>query len=284
MTSLAIILVITAAIFHATWNYMSKKACGGVPFIWLFSVLSSVLYFPLAVWTFLTSNIAYSWTQLGFIATSAVLHTAYFHLLNKGYQFGDLSVIYPLARGSGPLLSTLVAVLFLGEQPTLLAIGGTLCIGVGILIITGNPFKQKTALKSVLFALCCGTAIAAYTITDKIAVSRLLMPPLLLDWCTNLGRAAVVTPYAVTHWDEVKKLWASNKREVWAVAILSPLAYILVLTAMMHNPVSYIAPAREISILFGTVLGSTLLAEGNLKLRLTGASAMLTGLVCLSIG
>lgn len=286
MTSFALLLVIIAAFCHATWNLMAKKVCGGTAFIWLFASLSSILYFPLALWVLLVEQPSIGIYQLVLILSSAVLHSVYFILLDKGYRFGDLSVIYPLARGTGPLLSVLTAIFFLGEQPTPIAIAGALLIGCGILVITGNPFShtETSARKSILYALLCGATIAGYTVVDKIAVSTYLLPPLLMDWATNLGRVILLTPYSLKNWDKVKEQWAAHKKEAIGVAILSPLAYILVLTAMVFSPVSYIAPAREVSILIGAVLGAKLLSEGNFRVRLAGAGTMLLGLIALAIG
>ncbi len=286
MTGFALILILLAAFCHAAWNYVSKKACGGTVFIWLFSAMSSLLYLPFVLWILLFNRPEFQLQHLAFILLSAVLHSVYFILLDKGYRIGDLSVIYPLARGTGPLLSTFTAILFLGEKPTPLALTGVLFIFIGILTITGNPLRasDSNSRKSLAFALLCGMTIAAYTVFDKIAVSMLLLPPIIMDWCTNLGRASLLTPYALKNWSGVCGQWRIHKKEIFIVAILSPLAYILVLTAMVFSPVSYVAPAREISILIGTVMGAKLLSEGNYKTRLTGACSMLVGLTALALG
>jgi drug/metabolite transporter (DMT)-like permease len=202
------------------------------------------------------------------------------------YQSGDLSVVYPLARGTGPLLAILVAVLLLGERPPLLAIGGAVAIGAGIFLLTGNPAKLKTTAdrRPFIFAVLCGATIAAYTVWDKYAVSVLLIPPLLYDWTANIGRFLLLTPAAARDWAAVRDQWRRNKLAVLAVAVLSPLAYILVLTAMVFSPVSYIAPAREISILIGTLAGARILHEGNVRQRLVAAGAMVAGLAALALG
>ncbi|SMD02559.1 EamA family transporter [Sporomusa malonica] len=286
MNSFALLLVVTAAFCHAAWNLLAKRACGGTAFIWIFASLSALLYFPLALWVLLIEKPNISTYQIVLILGSAVLHSVYFILLDKGYRFGDLSVIYPLARGTGPLLSIVTAILFLGEQPTPIALAGAILIGIGILVITGNPFshEETNARKSIVYALFCGATIAGYTVVDKIAVSTYLIPPLLMDWSTNLGRVILLTPYSLKNWTKVKEQWTAHKKEAIAVAILSPLAYILVLTAMVFSPVSYIAPAREVSILIGTILGAKLLSESDFRSRLVGAGTMLIGLVALSIG
>jgi uncharacterized membrane protein len=286
MTGLAITLVLAAAFGHAVWNFLSKKAGGGTAFIWLFASMSVLLYLPLAVWILFVQNPVIGWAQLAFMLGSAALHSLYFILLDKGYATGDLSLIYPLARGTGPLLSTIAAIIFLGEQPSLTALAGAGLIGLGIVVMTGNPMKLKdpAARKPMIFAVLCGIVIAGYTVSDKLAVSSFLIPPLLLDWSSNLGRVLLLTPYALKNWNKVQEQWTLHKLEALGVAILCPLAYILVLTAMVFSPVSYIAPAREVSILIGTALGARLLSESNVKVRLAGASAMVVGLAALAVG
>jgi drug/metabolite transporter (DMT)-like permease len=286
VTESAIGLILVAAFAHATWNFLAKKASGGAAFIWLFAAISTLIYFPLALWIFFAEAPLLGYPQLGFIAISSVLHSLYYILLDKGYRTGDLSLIYPLARGTGPMLSTIGAIIFLDEAPSTVALCGTLLIGLGIVIIAGNPLTltKSIARKSIALSLLCGAMIAGYTLSDKLAVTSFLIPPLLLDWSTNLGRLLLLTPYALKNWNHVKSQWNSHKLEAISVAILCPLAYILVLSAMVFSPVSYIAPAREISILIGTAMGARLLSEGHIRIRCIGAIAILIGLGALSIG
>lgn len=285
MTGLAVLLVLIAAVAHASWNYLAKKASGGTAFIWLFASLSTLIYFPLAVTVMIWQKPEIGWYQLSCMIVSAVFHCLYFILLDKGYRTGDLSVVYPLARGTGPVLSIIVAILFLEESPSALALAGSAGIVSGSLVISGNPLKLKdtSTRRPLFYALLCGAMIAGYTVWDKVAVSVYLIPPLLMDWSANLGRVLLLTPFALKNWEKVKFQWSQHRQEIIGVSILSPLAYILVLTAMVFSPVSYIAPAREISILLGTIFGARLLAEGNLKLRFTGAGAMVLGLAALSL-
>ena len=286
MSNFALALVLSAAFAHAAWNYLAKKACGGTAFMWVFGVVSAVAYLPLAVGILLYQKPVIGFYQLIFMAGTAVLHCAYFHLLERGYRIGDLSLIYPLARSTGPLLATITAVLVLGEQPTMVTISGGLLILIGVFFLTGNPLslKEPGARKPAMFAILCGMVIASYTVWDKMAVSTYLVPPLLLDWSANFGRTLLLTPYAIYNRDKICEQWKNNKKYAIGVGLLCPMAYILVLTALVFSPVSYIAPAREISILVGTVLGAKFLSEGNLRSRLTAASAMLAGMVILSLG
>jgi drug/metabolite transporter (DMT)-like permease len=137
---------------------------------------------------------------------------------------------------------------------------------------------------AIRYGILTGVIIAGYTVWDKQAVSRFMIPPVLLDWSFSLGRTLVLSPYAIRRWDEVKHQWKINKRPTIGVAVLNPLSYILVLTAMIFTPVSYVAPAREVSILFGTLMGAKILEEEDARRRILGASIMIAGVIALGLG
>lgn len=220
------------------------------------------------------------------ILGSAVLHLGYFVLLSRGYRFGDLSLVYPLARGSGPLLATALAISFFGERPSLLALAGAGLIGLGGFVLAGDPRRlhQSGAGRSVLYALLTGLTIAAYTLWDKRSVSDVGVPPLVYFWGFTLGTALLLGPLALRERAAIRTELAEHGRRVLAVGLLVPLAYVLVLTALATSPVSYVAPAREIGILFGAILGTRLLAEGDTARRLAGAAAMVVGVGALAVG
>ena len=104
------------------------------------------------------------------------------------------------------------------------------------------------------------------------------------QWGTSLGISALLAPWALWHRREVRVRWASSRREVVAIGVLVPAAYILVLAAMTVSPVSYVAPAREVSILFATLMGTHLLSEGGSGRRLAAALTMVVGVVALALG
>jgi len=286
MSSLALLLVLTAAVVHATWNFLLKRSGGGTVFVWWFATLSALIYAPLALGLVWYLKPVFHWQHYALMAASAALHTVYYMALDRGYRSGDLSLVYPIARGSGPLITVLCAVLWLGETPSAIAITGALLIGAGAVILTGGLDHLRTSgsLPAVGFALITGCMIAGYTLVDKVAVSVLLIPPLVQDWAANLGRVALMTPMAVARKHEWLPTWQRAKKEIVAVAILCPLSYILVLSAMVFTPVSYVAPAREISILVAALMGTQLLAEGHTTRRLAAAAAMVAGIVCLTAG
>ena len=286
MTGLAISLVLGAALVHASWNYVLKKSGGGIGFVWAFAALSSLIYAPLAIGVAIIQDFQFSAGALSLIFASAMLHTAYYLLLDRGYRYGDLSVVYPLARATGPFLTVLVAIALLGEQPSVIAMCGAALIVGGAFFLAASPAKLREAgaMRGVAFALLTGCMIASYTVVDKQAVSAFLIPPILQDWGANLGRVIVMAPLALRRREEVKAAWTRQRKAVILVAVLCPLSYILVLTAMVFTPVSYVAPAREISILFAALMGAHLLQEGDVPRRIAAAAAMALGVVALALG
>lgn len=286
MTSIALLLLLCAAFFHAFWNFISKKACGGAIFVWLFNTVASIVYTPVVIGLIWITKTQFLWEYIIFMLGSAILHVGYFVLLNRGYATGDLSLVYPLARGTGPLFSTLAAILFLGEHPSLMALMGTALIAIGVFLLLGSPAKytEMYASRAVLFAALTGVFIASYTLWDKYAVSSVAVPPILMYWGTTVGQALLMAPYALKNREQTINQWRTKRLSIFGVAILCPLSYVLVLTAMVFTPVSYVAPAREVSILIGAIMGAQFLSEGDAKLRIAAAMVMLAGLICLATG
>lgn len=286
MSAFALALILAAAFIHASWNYLLKRSGGGTAFVWSFATASALIYAPLAAGIVWWQRPQLGWVALALMFASAVIHTAYYMLLDRGYRAGDLSLVYPLARGSAPLITVLAGVVLLKEHPSTVAIAGAFLIAGGAVTLTGNlkALKAAGSLPAVALALLTACMIASYSVVDKIAVSAFLIPPLLQDWATNLGRVFIMTPMALRQKEELARVWKRSRKEIIGVAILCPLSYILVMTAMVFTPVSYVAPAREISILIAAILGTQLLAERDATRRLTAAAAMVAGVVCLALG
>ena len=286
MTLLSVVLILVSAFFHALWNLLAKRAHGGAAFTWLFSALTIPLWAPIVIVYVLLWKPQLAWPGVIFILGSAALHVSYFLTLQRGYRAGDLSVVYPLARGTGPLLTLIGAVLLLGERPTPLAVIGALLIIAGVFFIAGGEqmLRSRQIGAGVGYGLLTGLLIAGYTLWDKTAVSTLLVAPLLLEYGSSIGRTLILTPTAWRRRREVSYEWRTHRWEAIGIAILSSLAYILVLTALITAPVSYVAPLREVSILFGAVLGAWLLKEGHTRRRSLAAGMMVIGIVLLTLG
>ncbi len=270
-------LVLLAACAHAAWNFLAKGAQGGAAFVWLTTVASAVLYAPV-----LLGGIDLDPAAIVLMVGSGVLHAVYFVLLQRGYATGDLSLVYPLARGTGPLLSTVAAIALLGERPSPLAIAGAAVIVGAVFSLAARP--QGDARAAIVFAVLTGVAIAGYTLWDKQAVDGHDLDPLTYYWGTNLANLLCITPWILWHRDRVALAWTTSRWRAAAVGLLSPTAYVLVLYALVHAPVSYVAPARETSILLATGLGVTVLGEGDARRRAMAAGAILVGITLLALG
>lgn len=287
MTAAALALVLAAALAHATWNYFLKRARGGAGFMTLVAATAAVIWAPLAAGQWLYVGYEFRLVHLWPIVVSALVHTVYFLLLDRGYRHGDLSVVYPLARATGPVLTIGVAIAFLGERPGALALAGAALVILGAYLLTGNPLRlfSRDRPRGAGFALLTGCTIALYTVVDKIAVSHYLIPPIVFDWACLALRVVMLWPIAT--WqapDALAASWRADRRWIVLVAILSPLAYILVLTAMAFTPVSYVAPGRELSILFAALMGTRFLKEADARRRLVAASLIVAGIAGLALG
>lgn len=288
MTSLALALILAAAGLHATWNLCAKRAGGGLPFVWLVGAIICTLYVPVVAGYWWWRQPVIPWGAVLWIVGSGGLKTGYSLFLQRSYRTGDFSLIYPLARGTGPLLSTLGAVAVLGERPTPLALAGALLVVGSVFWVAGGPkllHQDRAHLRTALgHGITSGVFIAAYTLWDRHGVAGLAIAPLLYDAGTAYTQLALVTPFALRRWPEVRKHWQHDRRYAFGVAVLAPIAYVLVLTAMSFTPVSYVAPAREVSIVIGAFLGARVLKEGDSRKRIAAAVVMALGVIALALG
>ena len=279
MSLLGLALVLAAAVCHATWNFQLKRIGGGPELVWLFSALTVVIYAPLALWVLVSQAPSFGPQQLIWLAGSTALHMAYFLLLQVGYRKGDLSLVYPTARSTGPLLSTSFAVLFLGEIVSAQMALGAVGIVFGVLMLTtGGRVKGQQISTSLLFGLAAGGLIGSYTVWDAYAVSALLIPPLLLDYVSSVARSVLLAPMALKRRAVMRLQWRDHRAGLVIIALFNPLAYILVLYALSFTPVAYVAPTREVSVLLTVLAGSLLLGEGHLRHRMIWAGVILAGM------
>ncbi|MEJ2853674.1 MULTISPECIES: EamA family transporter [unclassified Saccharothrix] len=278
MSSLAVLLVVVAAFAHAGWNLAAKRVRdGGALFVWLNATVSAVLLVPVVL---LTDTPSWDWVVP--LVGSGVLHLGYFLLLQRGYATGDLSVVYPLARGTGPLLTVVAAVVVFGERPHLLGLVGAAAVVVGVLVIGSGGSGRGSRVVGAVYGVATGAMIAGYTLWDAHAVTAAAIAPVALMAGSSVTESVLLAPYALTR-PQVKELARKYWREVCVVAVLSPAAYVLVLFAMKIAPVSLVAPARELSIVIGSVLAWLVLGEPNPVRRLTGAVIVVAGVAAIAV-
>jgi drug/metabolite transporter (DMT)-like permease len=281
----ALLLVLASAALHATWNFLAKRAASGMVFTWLFSLIAMLVYTPFVVSLVVSSGFVFTPLILGSLAINGTLHFAYYWLLARGYRAGDLSLVYPLARGTGPLLASVGAILLLGERPGLSVVLGAVLVSLGVIILTGNPLAVGEAQQrpAIAYGLLVGVSIAGYTLWDKVSVSDLLIPPLMVIWVSTSFRVLVFTPYVIRHRHELKPLWERYKREALGIGVLDTLGYLLFLVALQTTDVSLLAPLRQMSILFGAILGIRLLGEAGGWRRGVASGVMVMGVIVVAL-
>ena len=305
MSATAVTLILIAAVAHASWNLFSKQAAqaGAISFIWLAATAGTLLYIPVIAvawaggWLHLT---ALGWV---FMAGTGVLESAYFVFLQSGYRLGDLSLVYPVGRGTGALLAAVAGIAFLGERPGPVAIGGIIAVVAGIALVGAptrapGPAAAGTGAGSgggagaavpavgpaIGLAIATGVFIASYTLWDRYAVATLGTSALLQGYATFPFMAVVFALPARRAAGRTALVWHRYRVQVAGAAVLMPLAYILVLAALAFTAVSVVAPAREVSVLFGVLMGGRLLGEGSVARRLTAAVAIAGGIIAIAVG
>lgn len=293
MSLTAFALIIVAGLIHAGWNIAAKKAGGDARFAFFTSVLMMLAWAPLGWWLGREAVPLWGATEWAFVVASGVLHVLYYVILLRGYRKADLTVVYPLARGSGPLLSSLVAVTLLGERISALGAFGIAGVVGGVFLIAGGPglwraahepAQRERVRKGLRYGLLTGAFIASYTVVDGYAVKVLLMSPILVDYMGNFVRVLLLAPAALRDTATTARMWRAQWRFALLVALVSPIAYVLVLYAMREAPLSHVAPAREVSMLFAALIGGHLLNEGDRMARIAGAVCIAIGVTLLGLG
>jgi drug/metabolite transporter (DMT)-like permease len=284
MPFLALTAVLLAAVVHAIWNVIAKRAVGSHHFVWLYSVASILIWAPVVGYVLVTAGPPRHALQWLALSATGLLHLGYSMALQSGYRSADLSIVYPIARGFGPLLSFIGAVLFLGDPYSGASVLGLLLILCGMALVSGLVGRaRRIDHKGVGWGLVTGAFIAGYTLNDGWAVRVLLVSPLIVDYSGSVVRFGVLLPGA---WRDRGRLKAEAREYFWSavgVGALAPFAYILVLFAMRLAPVSHVAPARELATLVGTYLGARILREAVTLPRVLGAACIVGGIVFLAL-
>ena len=289
----ALALIVLAGLIHASWNIAAKKAGGDARFALFTSTLMMFIWAPVGIWAAWGVVPGWGLREWTLITVSGVLHVLYYVVLLRGYRKADLTVVYPLARGSGPLLSSLIAITLLGEQISAAGLAGIAGVVVGVFLIAGgpgllraahDPAQRKRVHKGMLYGLLTGAFIASYTVVDGYAVKFALMSPILVDYLGNFVRVAVLAPAFLRDRAGGVALWRKQWKYALLVGGISPVSYVLVLYAMQVAPLSHVAPAREVSMLFAALIGGHLLGEGDRLQRLAGAVFIAAGVMGLALG
>jgi uncharacterized membrane protein len=288
MSGTALGLVLLAAITHATWNLLARRADAKLAFLWCGNLVATVLFLPLGVWLLLTESIPpVGWV---IVVISTLLEALYYWTLAQAYRYGDLSLVYPISRGTAPILVPLFAMIFLGERLSPPATVGILLVVLGTVVIHTRELgpSSLSGLLEVFgqlgtrYALLTGLVIAAYSAVDKYGVS--LVTPVLYVYLLFSGLTVILLPVVLRQRTALATEWKLRRWSIVAVGLLAPASYGLVLLALTLAPVSYVVAAREVSVVLAALLGVVVLHEGYGRQRLAGSTFITLGLMLLVLG
>nr|EKW7426713.1 EamA family transporter [Proteus mirabilis] len=278
-------MILTASVAHAVWNIASKyKKEDTLVFVWAYSCISALLWVPISLILIANGQQNFNWQLVIAALISSILHIAYSLILQSGYERAELGIVYPIARGSGPVLTILFATLLMGEQLSAHALFGALLVIAGIFVVTGNPFRSRSRpLQGLQWGVATGAAIACYTLWDGYAVITLHLGPVSYYANTILLQSLIMTPAVMRRQHRIQTAVRIDIIPILIIAVCSPLAYILVLTAMQSMPLALVAPLRESSIVIGSLFSYYLFRENHLARRIAGAVVVLSGISVISL-
>jgi drug/metabolite transporter (DMT)-like permease len=282
VTGTALVLVLGAAVIHATWNAMAKGARDPMAMLWWAGALSSLLLAPPAL--YVLARDGFSPSALPFVVATVILHSVYFFVLGKAYQTGDFSLVYPLARGLGVALVPGGAFFFFSERLSALGILGIALILAGIFALhwRRGAWSEETFFKpGTGWALATGFCIASYALVDKVGVSHINPLPYL--WVMMVGCCVSLLPPVMARRGSLAREWRENRVAVLLSGVLSPGGYLLVLFAFRLSKAGYVVAGREVSIVISALIGSLLFKEGGLGQRLIGAAIVASGVTCVAL-
>jgi drug/metabolite transporter (DMT)-like permease len=288
MSLLALSLVLLAAFLHAGWNYLAKAAQDTNAFLWWALFFGAIGY---GVYIFATATVFLPREVWLLYVVSIGCEVAYLITLVRGYASGELSLVYPLARGSAPILVALWSALFLGERLPALGYMGVGLMVLGIWVVsrqsvgTLDPSPgQRVRNAAVFWALLSSFFVSAYSVLDKIIVQT--VPPLVYNFWVYAGIAVAWSPFV---WFRDRRKVSRNLSELhhnFARVVVGSLmtvgAYVAVLLALTMTSASYVTAGRGTSVIVGALLGWLALHEGFGRLRVLGATLMVAGLTLMA--
>jgi drug/metabolite transporter (DMT)-like permease len=294
MSGRALALVLGAAAIHAAWNALAKKAHHPIAFLWSSVVIATAALGPFGLRYLPQGGIPGA--AVPFVIATTLIHAVYFYALARAYgSGGDLSLVYPIARGLGVALVPLVAFAVLDERPSTLGAAGVALVVVGIAGIslassslapspTGGREGRVRGLilgRGTGWAVLTGLTIAAYSLVDKAGVARLHPLPYLV--VLGAGISLLLAPFVWRARSAFVHEWRVNWRAILVASTLNLTSYLLVLFAFRLAKAGYVVAARESAIVLSVLIGWLWLGERGLGRRLAGAAVVLAGVACVAL-
>jgi len=289
MNFLVVLLVLVSAFLHAVRNLFTKQGGDKRVFIWWYEVFALVFFLPFFIYFLLTERLNPLGVYIGLGV--GLVHFFYWVFMAKSYEAGEFSHVYPITRSS-PALVLAASVLLLNEQVSFLGVAGILLTVFGIYMLHMKEFSLKEFIapvywikedKATRLAIVTLILVSTYSLVDKVGVQYI--HPFIYSYLLNLSALAIFTSYIlkVRSREQIKSEWISNKKTILANGFITFFGYLLILVAFTIEKVSYIVGLREISVVFGVIMGRRLLNEGRMNVRLTAATIIFIGSVSIAV-
>jgi uncharacterized membrane protein len=269
-------LILFAAILHATWNFFAKRSGGGLAILWLGAAISTVATIPAALAAQWGRSIPRDGLIIGCV--SGLVHCAYWWALARMYEHGDISLAYPIARGSGVAGTAAGSLVWLREPLSFPGATGIALVCIGIVVLGFQRRVEPVRTRVVLLALVTGLTITGYSLLDDRGVET-MAPPAYLAVETGVGAAALFILMRKRLHMTLRSAYRRHWKTAWIIGIGSPLTYLVILFAYAAGPVGYIAAVREFSVVIAALLGVRFLNERMTLARWVGIALVVTGMV-----
>jgi len=280
MENVVFFAVLFAAACHASWNALIKVGLDPLSTTTLISVGSGIVAVVLVPFVGMPAWAAWPWLVL-----SIVVHLVYFAALIESYRTGDLGQVYPIARGSAPLMTATATTIFVGERLSTIGWTGIFAIVVGVLLLSARGGRDLAEIdrRAIGFALFTALTICAYSVIDGVG-ARLSGNPNAYSLWLFIGIAVVMVPYALYR-DGPDVLPAMQRfwRRGFAGGALQLLSYGIAIWAMTVAPIAVVATLRETSVLFGAVIAVVVLKEPLRAVRIIAACLIVGGLILIRL-
>ncbi|MSO67821.1 MAG: EamA family transporter [Pseudolabrys sp.] len=280
MENFVFIAVLFAALCHAGWNALIKVGLDPLSTTTLISIGSGVVAIAFLPFVGIPATAAWPW-----LIASVVIHLFYFAALIEAYRSGDLGQVYPIARGSAPLMTAAATTFIVGEKLNLAGWMGIVVLVAGVFLLSARGGRELARIdrRAVGFALLTALTVCTYSVVDGIG-ARLSANPNAYSLWLFVGIAVVMVPYAL--WRDGREVIPAMQtywRRGLAGGALQVLSYGIAIWAMTVAPIAIVATLRETSVLFGTVIAVVLLKEPLRAVRIAAALLIVCGLVLIRV-
>ena len=269
-------LILFAAVLHASWNFFAKQSGGGLTVLWLGAAISTAATVPTAIATQWGNPIPREGLAIGCV--SGLVHCAYWWALARMYEHGDISLAYPIARGSGVVGTALGSVFLLREPLSVVGASGIASVCAGVFALGFQRRVEPVRARAVVLALITGLTITGYTLLDDRGVES-MSPPMYLAIETGVGAAALALLLRKRLQIALVPAYRKHWKTAWIVGVGSPLTYLVILFAYAAGPVGYITAVREFSVVIAALLGAWFLGERMTFARWIGIALVVAGMI-----